>query len=178
MFGKKRKYNVQDNENYPLKGLLKCNDCHHALTSSNPRGSTKSYRHYECGKDGCRKIRINIDKIHKQFEDLLMTVKLSKGVLSLFQHMVFSEWDKSINTAVERSERIQNLITKLENELRDITKANNKGIYSDDFAKSEADRINKEIVTRKIELGDVQIQRYDAEKVKNFTEHFLLNLDS
>lgn len=177
LFGNKLKYQIQDNNEYPLKSLLKCEICGHFMTSSNPRGRTKSYTHYECGNKSCRLARIATGDAHDQFLLRLKKLKPTKRTLKLFQNMVFNQWDKIINTAKNESKAIEERIQIMEADLKSIRKAKDKGLYTEETAKNEADQINKEIVVLRVEKSDIKFDQYDAEKVRNFTEHFLLNLD-
>lgn len=177
IFEVKIKYSNQPSDIYPLKGTVKCDFCGKFMTSSNPKGRTKSYTHYECGNKACRRVRIGTTEAHTQFIELLRTIKPTKKTLKLFEYMVFSDWDKQINTAKEEESNINDRISAFEADLISIRKSNDKGIYSDEMAKKEAEKINNEIAVLKVERSDLHFDQYDVEKVRNFTEHFLLNLD-
>ena len=45
------------------------------------------------------------------------------------------------------------------------------------MAKKEAEKVNNEIVVLRVERSDTRFEQYDKEKVRNFTEYFLLHLD-
>ena len=177
LFGGKRKYKIQDNFLYPLKGILKCEDCQNVMTSSNPRGRSKQYYHYECGNKKCRSIRIDVEKAHIEFMKLLHSLRPTPRVIKLFVHMVFSEWDNVINTSKKEISSIDERIKYYEDELRIVGRSLDKRIYTEDMAQKESERINLELMHLNVRRSDIQIDQYDAEKVKNFTEYFLLNLD-
>lgn len=182
VFGRKRKYNVQDSTIFPLKGLLLCAKCFHPMTSSNPRGSSKNYLYYEChndeGKNRCiKRERIGIVKAHQQFIELLGLVKPTIRVLKLFTHLVFSEWDEIIDQAKREAEIQGEQIKKLEDKLTAIAEGNSKGLLTDEEAFSSAEKVRKDIVVLRIERSDTRIEQYNTEAVKSFTEDFLLHLD-
>ncbi len=178
LFGKHRKYNTQDSLLFPLKGFLKCQICNHEMTSSNPKGRSKHYLHYECGNRNCRKLRIDKDKAHAMFIELLHRVKPTSRVQKLFMHMVFSEWDKTIDTSKAEISKLDQQINYCESELRRISRSFEKRIYTEEMAQKEADKINLEIAVLRVSKSDLKIDQYDAEKIRNFTEHFLGNLDN
>lgn len=177
-FGTKRKNNAQDSLIFPLRGLLQCEGCDHPQTSSNPKGRSKNYLYYECHNKACRsKERIGIEEAHKQYLDILASLKPSKRALKLFNAMVFEEWDSSIETSRKEADLIEEQVHKLENKLTSIAESNSKGILSDDEAKERAEEVRQEITVLKIERADYKIEQYNTEAVKNFTESFLINLD-
>ena len=178
ILGKKRMLKHQDNNAFPLKGVLKCAVCSHPMTSSNPKGRTKHYLTYECHQKDCPKQeRIGIDKAHEQFQAILAYLKPSRRVLKLFSELVFAEWDQSVDSLKQEARLKDNQIDKLEDELTSIAHSNSKGILTDEEARDRADKIRNEIAVLRVERSDVKIDQYDTEAVKNFTETFLINLD-
>lgn len=178
IFGTKIKYKSQPSEMYPLKGLLKCEVCGKPMTSSNPKGRNKTYFHYECGNKQCRKTRISTEEAHTLFMQRLHETKPTERTLKLFQHMIFSQWDKVVNASWEESAKIDKRIENLNIDLKRISKDLNRGIYNEETAKTEAEEVNKELLVLRVARSDIKIEQYDIEKVRNFTEHFLLNLDN
>jgi site-specific DNA recombinase len=177
LFAKKRKYKTQDSALYPLKGLVKCSECFSYMTSSNPKGRTKHYFHYECGNNKCRSKRVNIDVIHPQFLSDLRELKPSKDVLKIFEYMVFNEWDKTIKRAKSKAKQIETRIASLEEEFPSIRKARDEGYYTAEQAKKEASKLKTEITMLRIERSDHKIEQYDTEIVRSFTRKFLFSLD-
>jgi len=177
VFNKKIKYKTQSSSEYLLKGTIKCNECGRHMTSSNPRGRSNTYTNYECGNKACRRTRIDTGEAHAQFLEILKIVKPTKRTMKLFDYMVFNEWDKIINTAKKEAKMINERIEVLEADLISIRKSHDKGIYTEDMARREAEKVNNEIVVLGVERSDIKFEQYDKEKVRNFTEYFLLHLD-
>jgi len=177
VFNTKIKYGSQSNDKYPLKGTVKCAECGRFMTSSNPRGRTKIYTHYECGNKACRRARIGTDQAYTQFMDVLSRVKPTKRAMMLFEHMVFNDWDKAINTAKEEARGIDEQVELLEDDLVKITNSHDKGFYTEEFARKKADEANARILALKVARSDLRYEQYDTEKVRNFTKYFLLHLD-
>ena len=176
--GRKRKYIIQDNSLYPLKGCLKCSECGRYMTSSNPKGRSKSYRHYECGNSACRKVRISTDTAHAQFLAILQRMKPSPEIMRIFDNLVFNEWDETINKTLERRRVMEKRLQALQLQIDRISKSNSAGIYTDEEAREKADEIRKDIVVAKMEISDHKLATYDIQIVRNFTENFLTHFDS
>ncbi len=174
LFGK-RKYNIQDVEEFPLKGLLVCGTCGSVLTTSNPRGK---YQYYECKHKGCAKQqRLLIDRAEKQFIALLRSIKPSQETLQLFNQMVFSEWDKTIELQKKIIEQFDAKISGLESEISCHSISSAKGILNEEEANKLIEKARVNIASLKIERGDIKIETYNSEITRNFTEAFLKNLD-
>lgn len=173
---KKKNFVYQDVEQYPLKGALKCDYCLYLMTTSPSRGSAGIVNYYECKNKSCRKLRVNANKAHEQFMEILKTIQPTKRVIKLFEHMVFAEWDKAIDQTREEAERLEKRIAGYKKELQSIRKAKEDGIYTQEEAVEEAERIRQELSVADIERSEIKIEQYDSEIVKEFTEQFLQNL--
>ena len=178
LFGRKRKYNHQDSNLFPLKGTLQCFNCLHPMTSSNPKGKSKNYLYYECHNTHCEENeRIGLDKAHEEFIKLLSSIRPSERVIKLFSHLIFTEWDKSIEDRKREADLLEGQIKGLEDKLTAVAEGNAKHILTDKEAQSRAEDIRKDITVLRMERGDIRIEQYDSEAVRNFIENFLLNLD-
>lgn len=173
---KKKNYKYQDETLYPLKGVLKCEYCKYPMTSSPSRGRNGIVYYYECRKKTCRKLRINAQKAHIQFEGLLEKIKPSPRVIKLFQFMVFSEWDKVVSLSKNEAERLEKYINALKIEFKSIRKAKDEGIYTKEEAVEEAERIRQEIRISEIERSEIKIDQYNGEIVREFISQFMQNL--
>ena len=174
---KKRKYMYQDATDYPLKGTIKCELCGHFMTSSNPKGRTKNYKHYECGNPKCRQSRILASVAHEQFSTVLSRFKPAPDVMVLFTDMVFSEWDSVVSTVATLTLTLEKRIAEQKKELDRISRSCDRGIYTESEAKEKADEIRREITILEVEKTDSIITGYDARIVKAFTERFLEHFD-
>ena len=174
---KKKNYRFHDSNLYPLKGALKCELCGHPMTTSPSKGMNDLFYYYECKNKGCGRVRINVDKAHEQFTNILSRTKPNQRVIKLFQHMVFSEWDQIINQTKQSIREIENKIKKNKEELKSIRKAKDDGIYTVEQAREEALKVRQEIDLLNIEKSDIKIEQYDIQITQTFVDRFLNNLD-
>lgn len=175
---KKKNYQFQDDELYPLRGYLKCAECRKPLTSSPSRGKYKIYYYYECRNKTCSaKVRIDFEQAHEGFLQFLSSIKPSERILKLFEHMVFAEWDRVITENEKQAEVVESKIQSLKDDLKSIRRSVDTGLMTAEEAKSQAEENRQEIAILGIERSDIRIEQYDKEIVREFTEHFLLNLD-
>jgi site-specific DNA recombinase len=175
---KKKNYSYQDNETYPLKGLLKCGECGHPLTTCPAKGKTKIVFYYECRHKGGKKVRVNCNKAHNLFYALLQQIKPSDSVVKLFSHMVFDEWDKAIAEAESQADKLDDRIVELRKEKASIRKAKDDGLYTAAEAIEEVDRVRQEITILEIEKSDIRIEQYNKEIVREFIDQFFNHIDA
>lgn len=173
---KKKNYQYQDEEQYPLKGTLKCEACGHPLTTSPSRGNGGVVPYYECRKKGCKGVRLNANDTHKQFATILGQVKPTKRVMTLFQHMVFLNWDTVIEETRQEVDNYDQRIQTLKDELKSIRKAKDDGLYTLEQAKAEAEEAQQKLTVLEIERSEIRIEQYNTEVVKEFSERFMRNL--
>lgn len=173
---KRKHYSYQDEEEFPLKGTLKCEFCNHPLTTSPSSGNGGLYPYYECRKKNCGRVRIRSSKAHKQFTAILEHIRPTDRVIQLFQHMVLADWDKAIFEAQQAADILEKRLEGLRQELRSIRKAKDDGVYTIEQAKEEADKVQRDIVVLEIEQSEEKIEQYNTEIVREFTDRFLRNL--
>ncbi len=174
---KKKNYQYHDEELFPLKGTLKCEICGHPMTTSPSRGNGGVVTYYECRNKGCKKVRINANSAHQQFNDLLSRIQPTNRVITLFQKMVFVEWDKVINKTRKQADIIDDRIYAFKQELKSIRKAKDEGLYSIEQAKEEAEKVSQEITILEVERSEIKFEQYNTEIIKDFTERFLRDLN-
>jgi site-specific DNA recombinase len=173
---KKKGYTYQDATLYPLKGSLRCAVCRELMTSSPSRGRNRVVYYYECKNKKCRKVRIEASKAHQQFLDILLKIQPSRNVMTLFSHMVMTEWDQVINQAKEAAEKLDGRLLELKGQFDSIRRSKDEGIYTVEEARTQADGIRREIVVVEIERSEARLEQYDAEIVQEFIAQFLMNL--
>lgn len=175
LFGKRR-YLLQDIESFPLKGLIKCGNCGHNLTTSNSKGK---FKYYECKQKSCNKQqRILINKAEKQFIVLLQAIKPNEEVLELFNHLIFADWDKTIEIQKQKIAQYDKQIEYQNNLISGYSVSENSGVLTRDEAKERVEKARMEIAVLIMERGDIKMEKYDSEITRNFIEAFMNNLDN
>ncbi len=174
---KKNKYQFQDEDLYPLKGSLKCAECGKALTTSPSRGKTKTFFYYECRNKQCSRPRVTTSDADEKFLDILRTIKPTPEVMKLFDKLVFADWDQIINNAQSEAEIVETKISDYKSELKRIVKSVDSELLTESEGKEQAQEVRKNILLAEIVRSDIRIEQYNKEIVREFTEHFLLNLD-
>ncbi|MBV9435127.1 MAG: recombinase family protein, partial [Acidobacteria bacterium] len=140
------------NEDFPLRGIVRCGKCERPLTAGWAKGRTERYARYWCWTKDCGQNGISRDELHKQFVGLLSLIEPTVELLAQLPDRIANQWS-------ERKNRIAADAKRLSSKLADIKALNQKALTEklqgkiededyDDFKKANAEeafRINSEI---------------------------------
>jgi len=87
-------------EDFPLRGLILCDECKLALTASWNKGRSKLYGNYTCKSKDCifRWKSIGKDILHQDFENLLESATLKGQFTPLVEAIFLDVWNKKVST--------------------------------------------------------------------------------
>ncbi|WP_420824329.1 recombinase family protein [Tropicibacter alexandrii] len=117
--GKKRGFTrIDEHPDFPLRGLVACNDCEQPMTGSWSRGSTKRFAYYRCQTKGCVRSgkSIRAELVEADMANLLMQISPSPETLSVANAML-SDVVANQENEVERTKKAT------EKRLREIDQA-------------------------------------------------------
>ncbi len=109
LHGKERTSNRKDiREEYPLRGLVLCNECKKPMTASTTR-KKKGYErvYYRCKTKDCDLCDkgIHEDRIHTDFEKLIASFAPKEATLELVTFKFKEEWDKRELRLIEKNKK-------------------------------------------------------------------------
>ena len=152
---------IKGDDLYSLRGTLLCTNCGNKLTASAPRGRSRNYSLYQCGRKTCtkaitgKKASADVDLVHKQFRELLEARRpLNKGIARLYKTLVMKAWNDEYGKALETSTQINHEIESYK-ELRFST-----------IQKYIADKIKEQDRDEQLKRLDEKIETLEQEKVE------------
>lgn len=149
----------QINDDFPLRGLVRCSSCGKYLTAGWARGRKDNYPRYWCWKPGCRKVGVGRDELEAQFLALLNLMEPTAELIAMLPMIAAREWET-------RKARIAKDAEQLSKRLADQTTLNQRTIR----AKIEGEISAEEFQTMKdaiaAETGRIreQINALDSER--------------
>ncbi len=110
---------LDDNPAFPLRGFLKCSECHTLLTASYSKGRTKRYGYYRCKNKECRIYgkSISMSLVERDFDKLLKSFKPKKSVVQLTKEIATNIWQTSMNAMRSEREVKNKKIKEIEDEI-------------------------------------------------------------
>ena len=145
----KSKYN-KDNPAFPLKGYVVCETCGKPLTGSFCTGR-HGHRHgyYQCQRSECpgrKNMYINVNTMHKDFEDMLSDLEPTKNEVALIRAITRRLYNERIadreREYVEKEKRIKAIDAEIGRLFVSYTDANNPTIKS--LCEQNIDRLTRE----------------------------------
>lgn len=62
-------------DNFPLRGFVRCGYCRAKLTAGNPRGRSKTYARYWCWNEPCKKVKVSREKLEADWLEYLVRLQ-------------------------------------------------------------------------------------------------------
>ncbi len=124
------------NEDFPLRGAVRCGDCDNPLTACWSKGRSAHYAYYYCVAKGCesRSKMIRREKIEDEFESLLTKLTPPPVLIETATKMFKTWWDYRQAQIEQRGqiqeEEISKLNKKLENVMDKLVEADSPSVIS------------------------------------------------
>jgi DNA invertase Pin-like site-specific DNA recombinase len=134
------------NEDFPLRGIVRCAKCSKPLTAAWAKGRKERYPRYWCWTPGCRAVGISRSDLERQFVSLLARMEPTAELLTQLPERIANQWR-------ERKERIATDAARLTNRLAEKKALNQKALIA---------KLN----------GEISADDYDAFKKANAEEVF------
>ncbi|MDD3471949.1 MAG: recombinase family protein [Syntrophaceae bacterium] len=129
--GRKYKRSVE-RDDFPLRGLLVCSDCHRLFTSAWSKGRNNRYPYYRCQRIWCKSKDVRKEIIESRFRETLSRLSPKKEVVLLAERIIKDVWEKRekeqegiIGTYKKHQTRLQREKEQL---IEKIIKTQNEGV--------------------------------------------------
>ncbi|MFC4687838.1 recombinase family protein [Epilithonimonas pallida] len=169
----------KNDEALPLRGgILKCAKCGGNMTGSpSTNGSGKKVYYYHCQKHKGLNENLPADEVNGKLEELLRSLKPSKGILALFKAILD---DKYKLHQVDREKSVKLLNTSKKSIEEKLDKLTEKYV-ADDLDKLSYERLknkyNGEMEEIVLKLSEAKDQSNDIQKLVDFGLQLLSNID-
>ncbi len=91
--GEKSAPHKQQNDDFPLRGLVRCVFCGKNLTGGWAKGRTEKYARYWCWQKGCGKVGVGRDELEQHFVNLLKLMEPAGEALAMLPVIAAREWE-------------------------------------------------------------------------------------
>ena len=174
--GKRPTPHNRDNEDFPLKSTVKCQECGANFTGAWSRGKSKSYAYYRCFR--CGEISVRKEKLEQAFMQLLGSLQPTKKYVKDLRK-------SSIELLLRAREQRKRERVLLKKRLRDLSEKrrqlNEAHIYEktipSDVYDEESKRLRRETRILREELDRLPKRRsYSVPALVDVAMHNLVNL--
>ncbi len=110
-------------EDFPLRGLVLCSSCGHALTGAFARGRSRRYSYYYCKDKKCSLYSkmLHGENVERDFRALLMRNRLKADVSKVVQVVFDRVWNQEVGELQQQKRRVERRKTELETEIADLS---------------------------------------------------------
>ncbi len=166
------------NENYPLKGLLLCNECGCKVTGSSSRGNGGIFHYYHCFNGECpRKGKVISKKsVETQFISCLKQITPKKEFLELFRERIINSWNEKGRRLDLDIKYYKADISEIKQERNVIVSSHYQGIIPRAQYYDSIEHINNKEMVTKISLHEAKIDWFDIETTVIYATTFISNL--
>lgn len=107
------------NEDFPLRGAVRCADCDNPLTACWTKGRSKHYAYYYCFSKKCQNYgrAIQREKIEGEFESLLHTLEPAAPLFKTATRMFETWWNYRQAQMAQRAKALEDEIRKLDGKI-------------------------------------------------------------
>jgi site-specific DNA recombinase len=149
---------------FPLRGLVRCNDCQHALTAGFSRGRSRQYPYYICRGRACptRAKSHPADDVHSEFSAFLDEIAPRPQLIEKIGEIVIREAAKIEAELSGQRKRRRNQRAQLEREVQELIRMRAQELITDAELLAGRKRLSNE----RMALESQNQRGLDAERVK------------
>lgn len=165
---------TRENDDFPLRRIVKCGICNVGLTGGWSKGRNTRYPYYRCA-GGCTK-SIKLKVLDDAVVDLLKHVTPKEGAINLFISRMYKIYHERYSRLRTMKDRADTEIVTLQETRRQLVEKNLSGIYSDDIFREQNAIIEDKMTRAQIVKEDTLIDNYNIDKVTAFMRTMLADL--
>jgi site-specific DNA recombinase len=168
---RKTGYNV-DNPDFPLRGLI-MSENGHRLDGSWSKGNAKArFPYYRLR--GLNGFNIRKEVLEEKFNNFLKDFEFEKDYLDLLKDSLLINWEHHNQANKQQKSQLEKKICDLKEKQRIIVDKNLKGVFDDDLAKEQLEKVRREIIDLTIKLKGYN----DLESIQDVLEYSLYFMQS
>ena len=152
------------NDDFPLRGWVRCAHCGTKLTGSMSTGRHGGrYGYYHCWKKGCLAKRVSRDNLHSQVLELLRRLKPDPGQWEVFKTVLIERWQHQRATITERRQILQAQLKEMDSRKLRLVDLVVTNVMSEDLFKEQLTRLESSISDVSNQIEDIAAEVEDEE---------------
>lgn len=164
----------RDNEEFPLRGTLRC-QCGELLIANWSQGRSARYPYYRCRS--CKRTNFPRELVTLHFTQELASFQPNSESWDRCTNWIHREWKTEQQTKKERLCAAKMEVTKVEDRLRLAIQKNLQGVLPDHLVKEHIQECEKAIALLQARQKRIEMS-VDVDEMLHFAEHFFVNLPS
>ena len=165
----------RDNEDFPLRRIVKCSNCGTSFTGAWSKGKLSKYAYYFCQKR-CGRPSVPVGDIEKNMKELLTKITPTVKTLELLIAYIKRTYYERVAALQKKRDQADIELKKLYELRQSLIEKNLAGIYSDDIFKEQNKLLEEKIKDIRITKDDALIGKYNLEAIIKFIKDKFENL--
>jgi DNA invertase Pin-like site-specific DNA recombinase len=161
---------------FPLRGLVRCSGCHHALTAAFSRGRSRQYPYYLCQRHECRRRGKSraAGEVHAEFESFLGEITPKPQLIQGIGERAIKAAAKSETEVTAQRQRRRKRIADLEGEIQELIRMRAQNLITDqEFLPQK-----KRLLDQRVALDSPSRRTIDANQVRVDVKEIVAPLSS
>ena len=171
-------YGYTYSDEFPLKRFLKCPVCGRSLAGSYSKGRHRKYSYYHCVTKSCSFKAIRTEYAEYLFTQYLKSFEMKKDVIEKIFNDLKLYLEKNQNDNKNTIANIKRDITTLETKKEKIEELVIDGTFDRATYLRKKDEIDKDIISKKIQLEDYETGLIDVTGLIEYGKRFIYSLSS
>lgn len=161
---------------YPLTKVLVCSKCGKRMTAASSKGKRQRYAYYFCRNRKDCKQNISVSFVHQEFLKLLKSIELTPEMSQYLKEFVKEKYEATFNDLSSSRKIVEKDINSLLKKQETLLSLRMENEITKEEYMSHKEKVETELLTKRLLLSDKQIDGLDIEIVLNFVVHYLLNV--
>ena len=143
---------VRNRPDFPLRNFIRCPVCGEKLTAG-----------WSTGRKGNCSVNVRKEQIETHFYDYLKTLEPKQDTLALFETIVRDTWKNNQQEQLQDTVKIENDLRQLQARKDKVFELLVKGTLDETVYKKETEKVNDEIIAKKMALDERKTELKDIE---------------
>ncbi len=162
-------------EDFPLRGLLKCNHCEETLTASSSRGKLgKRYAYYHCNH--CKQQRESSETVHQAFNQLLKSIEIDSDAHDLYTAILANLMGESQEKGKLEAKNLKVQLEKITQRIENMQDLMLDGKLDSDEYVSIKTRYSGQIIDLKEKIKTLSMDNTEVKRLTTSSLNFFTNL--
>jgi site-specific DNA recombinase len=164
------------NEDFPLRGFVRCSHCEQTLTAGWSKGRHKKYAYYRCYKTKCKEVNIRREELEMHFHRLLGMIQPTTELIAKLPDIARSTWEIRKKRIEDEKRTLQTRLNENKSLNHKAVEAHLKGTLAAADMEQFKEANNKSIAQIEEQLKSLQSEAFTMESLIADAREDVLNV--
>ena len=167
---------TRNNPDFPLRNFVRCGKCGEKFTGGWSKGRGGRYPYYRCRGKNCSVKNIGKEILDEEFIKYLASIQPNEEIMELFNAVILDSRKEQQEENLKAKQRLEKEMKTLEERRNKIFDLMLDKTADRELCQKKTDEVKQEILIKKIELNETNIELDDVESCLTYCRFFLSNI--